>query len=115
MYAGDGRRDYVQQVFASPPERLSQQIPRNTNGTCFAAKVYNSSHLTGGIDSHWVSHVQVVSLGFGPELDLDRTVDGEPDGASIETSCQGRIDARRIIVKREVVGAGMSKSSSREV
>ena len=82
---------------------------------CLAAKVYTSSHLIGRTDRPSVSHVQVVSLGFGPELDLDRSVGGEPDGASIETSCQGRIDARRIIVKREVVGAGMSKSSSREV
>lgn len=57
-----------------------------------------------------------VSLVLGPESDRGRS-DGEFDeeGASIETSCQGRTDARRIIVKRDVVGAGMSKSSSREV
>lgn len=34
---------------------------------------------------------------------------------SIVTSCHGRTDARRIMVMREVVGAGISKSSSREV
>ncbi|KAL8840674.1 MAG: hypothetical protein Q9176_003787 [Flavoplaca citrina] len=61
-------------------------------------------------------HNQEDSLGFGPEFDLDRSVGCcEPDGANMETSCHGRMDARRIMVKREVVGAGMSKSSSREV
>lgn len=55
-----------------------------------------------------------LSLEFPPELDLGRSA-GELAGVSIETSCHGRSDARRIIVKREVVGAGISKSSSREV
>lgn len=53
-----------------------------------------------------------------PESDLGRS-----DGllvvsevvVSIVTNCHGRTDARRIMVMREVVGAGISKSSSREV
>lgn len=55
-----------------------------------------------------------MSLEFPPEFDLGRSA-GVLTGVSIDTSCHGRMDARRIIVKREVVGAGISKSSSREV
>ncbi|KAI4118308.1 MAG: hypothetical protein LQ345_001613 [Seirophora villosa] len=68
------------------------------------------------------------SLPPTPESALDRSVRAPapvapagpaappPAGAvSMLTSCHGRAEARRMSVKREVVGAGMSKSSSREV
>lgn len=59
-----------------------------------------------------------VALELPPESDLGRS-DGLPVVSevvvSIVTSCHGRTDARRIMVMRDVVGAGMSKSSSREV
>lgn len=49
-----------------------------------------------------------------PESDLGRST-GALVVVRIVISCQGRSDARRIIAMREMVGAGISKSSSREV